>query len=58
MTSITPVPSAAQTNLMNEAWSQTNINDANTPGTIGMYGEAEKYYFYMQFVANSSDNWH
>ena len=57
-TTIDPEPTTAQKDLMNKAWSQTNINQTNTPGTIGMYGTAEKYYFYMTFTANSSDLWH
>ena len=57
-TSITPVPTTAQLALMNKAWSQTNINQTNTPGTIGMYGTADVYYFYMTFTANPSDLWH
>ena len=58
MTAIEPKPTDAQLDLMNAAWSQTNINLSNTPGTIGMYGTAEKYYFYMTFTANKSDLWH
>ena len=58
MTTIEPVPSQAQLDLMNAAWSQTNINQTNNPGTIGMYGTSEKYYFYMTFKANPSDLWH
>ena len=58
MTTIDPVPTTAQLALMNAAWSQTNINQTNNPGTIGMYGTSEKYYFYMTFKANPSDLWH
>ena len=58
MTTITPEPLTAQLDLMDKAWSQTNINQSNTPGTIGMYGTANAYYFYMKFTANPSDNWH
>ena len=57
MTAIDPAPTQAQLDLMNKAWSQTNINNANTSGTIGMYGTNNAYYFYMTFVANSADGW-
>ena len=58
MTTITPLPSAAMIELMNTAWSQTNINAASTAGTIGMYGSDDKYYFYMTFIASTADAWH
>ena len=56
--SISPNPSNSQMSEMNQAWTQTSINNANTPGTIGMYGTDDKYYFYMTFVANNDDAWH
>ena len=28
------------------------------PGTIGMFGTGEKYYFWMSFTANTSDLWY
>ena len=58
MTTITPLPTTEQLTEMNRAWTQTSINEVSTPGTIGMYGTADKYYFYMTFTANSADAWH
>jgi len=60
MTAISPAPTSAQLALMNTNWSQTNINETAKPGTIGMYGDSanDKYYFYMTFVANGTDEWH
>ena len=57
MTTITPLPTTEQLTEMNRAWTQTSINEVATPGTIGMYGTDDKYYFYMTFKANSADAW-
>ena len=55
---IKPLPTAGQLDLMNKNWSQANINEENNPGTIGMYGTDEKYYFYMKFTCKGDDLWH
>lgn len=58
MASISPVPNTDQLALMNTQWKQTLVTDTNSAGTIGMFGQSEKYYFYMKFTANSDDKWY
>ena len=50
-------PTEAQIGPMNTSWSTTDVNQNHVPGTIGMYGNAESYYFYMNFRANDADAW-
>ena len=60
---MTSFPTISETSLalMNLAWTQTSITQSDTLGIMGMYGVAgdpvDKYYFYMQFTADSDDAW-
>ena len=55
---LSPVPTSAQTDLMNHDWTQSSVTEAKNPGKIGMFGKGDDYYFYMDFVANNSvDLW-
>ena len=53
-----PLPTNAQLTLMNTSWTATSVTNDGQPGTIGMYGTDDKYYFWMDFTASDSDLWH
>ena len=42
---------------MNQAFTVTNVNESDINGVIGMYGQDNNYYFYMQFEAENADEW-
>ena len=50
-------PTESQIGPMNTSWSTTDVNQNHVPGTIGMYGNNENYYFYFNFRANDADAW-
>ena len=56
-TEFLPQPSSAQINMMDQTWSETNVNTDGTLGTVGMFGTSNKYYFWMSFLANDLDQW-
>ena len=54
---ITYWPTVDQMALMDQLFEPTSITASDTKGTIGMYGENDKYYFYMAFTADEDDEW-
>ena len=50
-------PTSDQQALMNQTFSVTNVNESGVNGVIGMFGQNDNYYFYMQFEAENSDEW-
>lgn len=57
MGSISKYPTSDQVTLMKNDWQQTSVTEDNTSGTIGMFGENDRYYFYMKITVNSGDLW-
>ena len=43
---------------MDTTWSATDVIEATTTGTIGMYGTGGVYYFYCYFQADNYDRWY
>ena len=43
---------------MNQAWSETSVNNSGNLGVIGMFGQDDKYYFYFQFSPAADDKWY
>ena len=50
-------PTADQQLLMSSTWEQSSITESSTAGTIGMYGQADVYYFYHKFQPANDDEW-
>ena len=53
--SISVVPTADQVAMMLTTFEESEITES--PGTIGMFGQDNDYYFYMTFEAYQSDQW-
>lgn len=51
------VPTDDQRTLMSQTWSETSVNQDGTNAVVGMFGNDDGYYFYMEFEPNQADEW-
>ena len=47
-----------QLDLMNLAFEETSITQDNVAGVVGMFGQDDGYYFYMNFQPADDDQWY